>query len=217
MKKITFSICCILVSAAMQAQIIHVPADYPTIQQGINAATQGDTVLVSEGTYYEQVNFKGKKPLMVASEFLLDGDTNHINKTILDGSQLTDNDNASVVLFTSGEDTTSILCGFTVRGGRGTWDADQNNRCGGGIFIHRCGAKIIHNKITANTVDDTKPGSGQRVFGGGIGTSTDDLDFWIVIEQNQVYNNTATSKFVFASGGGICVVYNTRINRKCHC
>ncbi len=211
MTKFLLITCSLAIAVAVKAQIIHVPGDYPTIQLGINAATNGDTVLVSDGTYYEQINFKGKKPLMVASEFLLDGDTNHINKTILDGSQLTDNNNASVVLFTSGEDTTSILCGFTVRGGRGTWDADQNNRCGGGIFIHRCGAKIIHNKITANTLDDTKPGSGQRVFGGGIGTNTDDLDHWIVIEHNQVFNNTAVTKFDISCGGGICVFYNTRI------
>lgn len=194
------------------AQIINVPADYPTIQAAINAANPGDTVIAAEGTYYEQVNFIGKKPLLVASRFLLDGDTNHINSTILDGSLLPDIDNASVVLFTSGEDTTSILCGFTVRGGRGTWDPDQNYRCGGGIFIHKCGAKIIHNKIIHNMVNDTESRNGQGVFGGGIGTSVDDADYWIVVEENQIYYNSTVSKFTNSFGGGICDFYNARIS-----
>ncbi|GEM_PF-888925 len=212
MKKITLTIGNILLTAALQAQIIHVPADYSTIQAGINAANPGDTVIVAEGTYYEQVNFMGKKPLLVTGLFVIDGDTNHINSTILDGSLLPDIDNASVVLFTSGEDTTSILSGFTVRGGRGTWDPDQNCRCGGGIFIHQCGAKIIHNKIIYNTVNDTESGNGQGVFGGGIGTSVDDADYWIVVEKNQIYYNSTVSKFTNSFGGGICDFYNARIS-----
>ena len=66
--------------------LIHVPGDYATIQEAINEASHYDTVLVAEDTYYENINFLGK-PILVASEFILDGDTNHINNTIIDGSQ----------------------------------------------------------------------------------------------------------------------------------
>lgn len=33
--------------------IIRVPADYPTIQEAINAASPGNVVLVTSGIYYE--------------------------------------------------------------------------------------------------------------------------------------------------------------------
>ena len=50
-----------------EAQIIHVPADYPTIQDGIIGAEPGDTVLVADGIYYENISFLGKKHWIVIS------------------------------------------------------------------------------------------------------------------------------------------------------
>jgi hypothetical protein len=212
MKKLLLFLCSLVATAAMQAQIIHVPGDYPTIQQGINHATQGDTVLVAEGTYYEQINFKGKKPLMVASQFLLDGDTNHIANTIIDGNHLTNMDSASVVYIVSGEDTTSILCGFTIQHGKGTYTPDNVvGRSGGGIWISGAGAKIIYNRITHNTLDDTQPVNGNSTDGAGIATKFEDADYWLVIGNNTIDNNTCISKYDYALGGGIGTFYNSKI------
>ena len=84
--KLRYIIPLFLLSAfTLKAQIIHIPADQPTIQAGIEAATGSDTILVEEGTYFENINFLGK-PVTVASRFILDGDTSHISKTIIDGS-----------------------------------------------------------------------------------------------------------------------------------
>ena len=55
------------VPAVTDAATIRVPADAATIQSAIDSAVTGDTVLVSPGTYVENINFRGKA-ITVASE-----------------------------------------------------------------------------------------------------------------------------------------------------
>ena len=85
MKKLNLITAIILMQIICIGQIINVPNDQPNIQAGINAATDGDTVLVENGTYYENIRFMGKA-ITVASRFLIDGDEDHIDNTIIDGS-----------------------------------------------------------------------------------------------------------------------------------
>jgi hypothetical protein len=213
MKKIFLLCCSFALMAASQAQIINVPATYPTIQQGINAASPGDTVLVAEGTYYEQINFKGKKPLMVASRFIMDGNTSHIANTIIDGSQLPKLDSASVVYFISGEDTTSILCGFTITRGKGTHitDGGYTMRSGGGVCIGSSGAKIIYNHITENHLSDSLTGSFNFVMGAGLLGGGKAEDHWIVVDHNVIDHNSCFSKGLQTGAAGLEVAYNSRI------
>ena len=41
--------------------VVHIPADYSTIQRGIDASLDGDTILVETGIYTENINFNVKE------------------------------------------------------------------------------------------------------------------------------------------------------------
>ena len=180
---------------------IHVPADYSTIQAGINAAQNGDMVLVDDGTYIENINYKGKA-ITVASNFIIDQDTNHISNTIIDGSQPSNPDSASVVTFESGEDTTSILYGFTITGGTGTLShLTQSTRRGGGVLCYQSGARIEYNIIENNECIHQL-----TALGGGIcemNVSSDPHLSYVIVENNKIRNNRCETNETNANGGGI--------------
>ena len=110
------------------AATIHVPAEQATIQAGINAAVNGDTVLVAPGVYTENIDFIGKS-IVVTSDFVNSSDTNDIINTIIDGQGL-----GSDVTFSGHCDTTTCLMGFTLINGKGTL-AWTGNYFGSGIAI----------------------------------------------------------------------------------
>src|SRR5437870_1022010 len=80
-----FVFCTFLFVICLESQaaaVIHVPADYPKIQQAIIAAQNGDTVLAASGTYVENINFTGKS-ITVTSESgaqltFIDGDQSEV-------------------------------------------------------------------------------------------------------------------------------------------
>jgi hypothetical protein len=113
------------------AGIKQVPQQYPTIQSGINAAVNGDTVLVAPGTYHDNITFLGKG-IIVASNFLNNNDTSIVSSTILDGSTPVYPDSASCLRITSKlsstcADTTAMLMGCTITNGTGTRWEDEHN------------------------------------------------------------------------------------------
>ncbi len=209
MKKLTL-LFSVLIPIFIYSQIINIPEDYPSIQSGIDAASTGDTVLVDQGTYFENINFLGKA-ITIASKYLLEKDSAHIYNTIIDGSEPAHPDSSSVVCFFSGEDSTSVILGFTITGGSGTKFPPrvgfEEIIAGGGIAIESSGAKICHNFITNNTVENE-----EEAFGAGIGGGLCTEEKWVVVESNLITDNNAISNN-WPKGGGIAIAYcNSRIS-----
>ena len=146
------------------------------------------------------------KAITVASEFVMDGDTNHINNTIIDGSQAINPDSAAAVMFVNNEDTTSIINGFTITGGSGVFFTTSAARIGGGIYCSDAGAKILNNKIVENHVVHSN-----KAGGAGIGCHRVSGNYWVIIKNNCISYNSSTATGFSAYGGGIYSVVNTII------
>jgi hypothetical protein len=92
-----FTVLFVSLFSKINATVINVPADYSTIQEAINASINGDTVLVASGTYYENINFRGKN-ILLSSYYIFNEDVSYISNTIINGSQPVHQDTASCVL-----------------------------------------------------------------------------------------------------------------------
>ncbi len=121
------------------AAVLFIPEDFATIQEGINAAEEGDTVLVSPGRYFEQINFNGKS-LLLASLYTTTGYPGYITATLIDGSG-----SGSVVTFNHNEGPESIIAGFSITNGLAA--------NGGGLFISQSSPTIKNCLISGNLAD----------------------------------------------------------------
>lgn len=176
--------------SSVSATIINIPDDYATIQQGIDASSDGDTVLVQPGTYVENINFNGHN-IVLGSLFLTTEDTTHISSTVIDG-----NSSGSVVTFENWENSTCLIKGFTIRNGTGTIHL-EGYRCGGGIFCYNASPTIENNIIEDNN---------SSYLGGGVYCEYSDA----VIRHNIIIGNSADG--FFGGGGGIaCMEGNVSI------
>jgi putative cofactor-binding repeat protein len=156
------------------AAVLRVPQDYPSIQQAIDAAASGDTVLVAPGTYPENIDYRGKD-LRITGE-------QGPQLTIIDGGS-----RGSVVAFRSGEGAAAVLEGFTIRNGSGS-DADYRGytiKAGGGVLCIGSSPTIQDNVIFDNNTEN---------YGGGLYCSEGSAPL--------IVRNTFQSNSIYAGGGG---------------
>lgn len=163
---------------------------FKTIQEGIDAASPGDRVIVAEGNYAERILFSGKNIILTSTD---PADSSVVANTIINGSQA-----GSVVTFAGTEEETCVLSGFTLRNGKAFYGAGIL----GGTYDQHSRATIEYNVITANQplVATTAAGSGIAFCDG-------------VIRNNNIRGNSAGG--AHSRGGGLfaCngIVENNRI------
>jgi hypothetical protein len=174
--------------------VINVPAEAATIQAAIDAAFDGDTVLVAPGTYQELLDFRGKAITVISQA--------GPERTIIDAGGA-----GSVVSFTSGETRASVLSGFTIRGGttflgggihiEGSSPTIRGNvitgnlACGGGGIAASFGSPLIQGNRIRRNETACLAGSGAGVFIGGAVAPE--------LVDNEISENTGTD----SNGGGI--------------
>jgi hypothetical protein len=180
---------------------ILVPDDFGTIQEAIAAAADGDRVLVSAGTYPEQISFSGKNIILEG----VDG----ADTTTIDGE-----DQVGYVVSISSGETDVEFRGFTVTGGFGEGGSFGAGP-GGGMLIENASVLIEDSTFIANegvqgggvlavgadlVVRDTRFQDNEALDGGGLyiefGTLT--------IEQSEFRGNYARN-----NGGGLAVYWHT--------
>ncbi|HUT03939.1 MAG TPA: right-handed parallel beta-helix repeat-containing protein [bacterium] len=155
-------------------------ADFGTIQAAIDAAVDGDELVVHTGTYYENIHFDGKN---ITLRSLDPEDEETVASTIIDGGQ-----NDSVVTFRGTEDDKCLLSGFTITNGKSNY--------GGGILG---GDPWSHPPVWACAGITNCAITGNRAYNGGGG----------LYGYNGTIRNCTITANGADWGGGLCLCGGT--------
>jgi PKD repeat protein len=175
---------------------------FKTIQRAINLSFKNyDKVIVENGTYYENIDFKGKN-LMLTSNFINTNNYLDIVNTVIDGKN-----SGSVVKFKNGEGNSAKLSGFTIQNGIGEetyvcWGNDKKYCLGGGILCLNSSSPTLENLIIKNN----------NLFSYGFGGSIyGDNESHINIRNSLIYNNSS-GIYINSSACKIdsCMIINNR-------
>ncbi len=188
--RLVAAMCVIAVcNAASLADTLHVPIDYATIQAAIDAAVDGDEVVVAPGTYHEAINFL-RKAITVRS-------SGGREVTTIDASTLAQP--VSVVTFASGETRDAVLEEFTITGGQGT--VANNILYGGGAFISGSSPTVRNCRFSQN--------EGQ--YGGGLAAVSSASP---LIDDCVFVNNESSASFT-GGGGAMITSGSTAVIANC--
>jgi len=182
MRRLLAVLATIAAAPAAFAGTINVPADQPTIQKGIDAAVNGDTVLVAPGLYKENIDLKGKAIRVQGAGR---------QKSIIDGST-----GGPTVTIAMGEGPLTVVDGFSIRGGTGRLIGLK--RYGGGFYISNSSSPTISG--------DTGIGFNTAHVGAGMFI---DLKCDPLLQDLLIANNVTANKGV---GAGLHILGNPTID-----
>jgi hypothetical protein len=175
------------------AAVIRVPDHQPTIQAGIDAAMDGDTVMVAPGIYEGDGNRDmsfGGKAITVRSEYGQAG-------CVIACGGFADQGHRAFH-FNSGEGPDSVLEGFTITGGylQGFSGAAGT---GGALLVEHASPTIRGNRIMWNSAG----GGDVSQYGGGGGIAVIGDGSPLILANQFLFNHV---EGLFANGGGIASI-----------
>ncbi|HCO94291.1 MAG TPA: hypothetical protein DIU00_10120 [Phycisphaerales bacterium] len=191
LRMISFIFILVLFCSFAYGKVIYVDddgqADFNNIQAGLDAANDGDTVLVAPGEYIikEPITFQGKA-IIVKSEAGPD-------VTIIRMGTPVDTNHGSVVVFENNETDASVLEGFTITGGTGSWLHSESAWVGGGIYLDGSSGTVTNCCVRQNRANGG--GGGVMVWSGSS----------LTVINCEVLQNTAKN------GGGVMVYSDSSI------
>jgi predicted outer membrane repeat protein len=180
--RLSLPVAALLGSGTLCAATLNVPGQYAGIQQAINAASSGDTVMVSAGVYQGNISLKSGVTVQGCGP----------DACTIQG------DGTGAVVVANQLAATATIDGFKIQGGSGfvvSWS--ENRIMGGGIFADGSAVNIGHNRIVGNRAQ----------IGGGIAV----MNSTVSIIGNTIENNQANSAnpASFNMGGGIYLYDST--------
>ena len=135
-------------------------SDYTKVQDAIDAAVDGDTIVVMPGRHYTTINMLGKAITLKSTD---PTDASVISSTLLDGGY-----KGTVITCNSGETADTVITGFVITRGTGTEvTEDSNDRlAGGGMLNDHSSPTITNCTFSKNSLG--QPDERPFGYGGGM-------------------------------------------------
>jgi hypothetical protein len=182
MKYIALFITLLTLAGTASTAVLEVPTQHSTIQAAVDAAGEGDTVLLLRYTYHENVVIS-EKNIVLCSDYYLTGDSSMFGGVTINGDSA-----GPVITITGGQDTSTVIFGLTITNG-----GEDDPFYGGGISCREASPLIEHNVIRNNV----------GYLGGGIHCFKSQA----VIRNNDIRENRSYHDFGtwqgWTRGGGI--------------
>lgn len=194
---------------------LRVPEDYANIQAAIEAAPDGGTVILSQGTHDECIVIENKSLTLRSAD---PDDEAVVAATVISGNNI-----SPAIIIKGDRSNTVTIEGFTITQGKGSIDS---NYYGGGIYIDTVSATIRKNIISGNSANQ---GAGIAVVNNGWATiefneiinNTADLNgggtygaagCYLIVNNNTISGNRANGKYFWNGGGGIFLNTSAELN-----